>query len=316
MDNVGVPWPLINEITFIQEDLKPGGMSLILGNNKIAEAKADSWRIIAGSEAGASGFADGDGNATLFNNPMSLFQLNEDEIVIADTNNHCLRHLMRTNKNTSIFAGRCQTSGDFDGDWEAAIYGHPMHVAKDLKSPDHLIVLDVNANNGFPTKIRQVDIRSRHTNSLGNCGAVMCSLRSFVQDPSTFDFYATSKSHEIHKLPYDNIGASTVIAGSGSAGFQEGDGNTNSAKFSYPAQLIFFDNDTLLIADKGNGRLRMYELTTDKSDSICNGGSPSTVCAPLDTCNIESPVSLYMSEGNLYAATITELYVIKCKLFM
>ena len=90
MEEVDVPFPDGISIQAIQEDLKPGGESLVLGNHIIGEMEENSWNPIAGS-ATESGYYNGGANTTRFNSPKSFVQLDEAKIVIPDRNIHCLR---------------------------------------------------------------------------------------------------------------------------------------------------------------------------------------------------------------------------------
>ena len=45
MEEVDVPFPDGISIQAIQEDLKPGGESLVLGNHIIGEMEENSWNI-------------------------------------------------------------------------------------------------------------------------------------------------------------------------------------------------------------------------------------------------------------------------------
>ena len=90
---------------------------------------------------------------------------------------------------------------------------------------------------------------------------------------------------------------------------------TSNADGPNHKQISLIDDDTLLIADERNNKLRMFELSTEGSGTICTGGTSSSSSADLASCNIDSPVAFYIHTctKNLYAVNTQRLYVIKGK---
>ena len=123
----------------------------------------------------------------------------------------------------------------------------------------------------------------------------------------TFELYVCGKK-QVDKLEYAN----------GFHRVKVGDlvpYNTYYAKLPNHKQVWFIDDDTLLIADEHNNKLRMFELATDGSETICTGGTSSSSSADLASCNIDSPVAFYIHTGTktLYVVNTQRLYVIKGK---
>ena len=311
MEEVTIPFPVNMEVSFIQEDLKPGGEALILGTHIIGEGGVGHWNALAGSTT-ESGFANGDTQVTRFNNPKSFFQLDVTNVVIADTDNNCLRLLTRSSQvMTTTFSGECESSGETNGPKEAARFMNPHYLARDLKPPNALIVLDANdADN--ETHIRWVDIHGMATQKF----TFSLLFRYFTQSPSTYILFATTLDNQIYGIRYDEW-QPLFLSGETAGGFQElAFENGNIALFQSPKQLLHIGDDTLLVADEGNNRLRMVDLQEMKSDSICNGGDQSLSSADHDSCNIESPISLYIGKcGDVFAASkYRKMYVIRGKL--
>ncbi|GAB4216001.1 MAG: hypothetical protein OHK0012_17310 [Synechococcales cyanobacterium] len=75
---------------------------------------------------GVSGFANGQGEAALFNQPYGLGRLG-DGIIVADSGNHCLRQVMTTGEVTTL-AGICGTAGYGDGESLSAQFNGPQDV--------------------------------------------------------------------------------------------------------------------------------------------------------------------------------------------
>ena len=197
MEEVDVPFPDGISIQAIQEDLKPGGESLVLGNHIIGSVVENSWNPLAGS-ATESGYTNGGANTTRFNSPKSFVQLDEAKIVIADRNNHCLRLLTRESEiMTTTFSGECGSSGLVNGDANVTRFVFPLYMAQDLKSPEFLIVLDLVIG----LVIRLVDISSGNTTTIRWYNA---PYGYFIQDPLTFDLYVNNQ-YEVWRLVYDNV---------------------------------------------------------------------------------------------------------------
>ena len=301
MEEVDVPFPDGISIQAIQEDLKPGGESLVLGNHIIGEMEENSWNPIAGS-ATESGYYNGGANTTRFNSPSSFVQLDEAKIVIADRDNHCLRLLSRESEiMTTTFSGECESSGLVDGDANLTRFSSPRSIARDLKSPEFLIVFD---GLSYGTKIRLVDSSNGYTTiNKSDAG----TFYYFTQNPLTFDLYVCGKKL-VEKMEYDN-GFHRVKVG------ELVPSNTPYANLPNHTQVRFIDDDTLLIADEHNNKLRMFELSTKGSETICTGGTSSSSSADLASCNIDSPVAFYIHTRTktLYVVNTQRLYVIKGK---
>ena len=90
---------------------------------------------------------------------------------------------------------------------------------------------------------------------------------------------------------------------------------TSNADAPNHRQISLNDDDTLLIADECNNKLRMFELSTEGSGTICTGETSSSSSAYLASCNIDSPVAFYIHTGTktLYVVNTQRLYVIKGK---
>ena len=186
MEEVDVPFPDGISIQAIQEDLKPGGESLVLGNHIIGNVVENSWNPLAHS-ATESGYTNGGANTTRFNSPSSFVQLDEAKIVIADRDNHCLRLLSRESEIMTTLSVECESSGLVNVDAKLTRFLSPRSIARDLKSPEFLIVFD---GLSYGTKIRLVDSSNGYTTiNKSHAG----TFYYFTQNPLTFDLYVCGK---------------------------------------------------------------------------------------------------------------------------
>ena len=75
------------------------------------------------------GFANGQGEAARFNGPEGMALAANDEIVVADTNNHAIR-VVTPGGAVRTLAGNGQ-AGFADGQGQAARFNHPQRLARD-----------------------------------------------------------------------------------------------------------------------------------------------------------------------------------------
>lgn len=77
------------------------------------------------------GFANGPVGAALFNAPTAIaFDKNEDHLIVADTNNNCLRAVdLKTNTVSTLTGGPDHSPGYADGQASEAKFNHPRGIA-------------------------------------------------------------------------------------------------------------------------------------------------------------------------------------------
>jgi len=97
-------------------------------------------------------------------------------------------------------------------------------------------------------------------------------------------------------------GVVTLLAGTpGSFGFADGAGA--SAKFNLPVGVTLKDNNTLLVADAGNRRIRSINLTTGMVTTIAGSGSNGGGDGAALSATFSSPTGLAVDGmGNVFVA--------------
>ena len=91
------------------------------------DIKSKSHKLVAGSASGTPGYLDGNGNTALFNEPRQLILDENDDLYIADTNNHCIRKVTPDGKVSTVI-GQGGEAGYRDGDPEVALFNRPFGV--------------------------------------------------------------------------------------------------------------------------------------------------------------------------------------------
>lgn len=88
--------------------------------------KTGAHTLIAGI-SGKAGYIDGNGASAMFNEPRQLILDENDDMYIADTNNHCIRKVTPEGKVSTVI-GQPGKSGYQDGSPEIALFNRPFGV--------------------------------------------------------------------------------------------------------------------------------------------------------------------------------------------
>jgi hypothetical protein len=200
-----------NEVYQIQEDVVNSTWILFSDAYGIQALEGTRVTILVGG-SNTRGYIEGVGEAARFNNIYSFLQWNMSTIFIADYDNDCIRVVDRGMWRTSSFAGNCTSDGFIDSD--DALFDRPYGIIKDPYSDDKLIVTDT-----YNDAIRQLDINTRMTITLVD-GSNNRPYK-IVFDAVT-DAFFLGDQHSISRYNY-NTNVITVISGSRSEGFSDGD---------------------------------------------------------------------------------------------
>ena len=242
-----------------------------------------STSLIAGS-TNQSGYVEGVGSNATFNYIPSFLQLSATHVLIADQVNHCLRSLDRDNNLTVKYVGNCTSPGNRDG--TNALLEYPRMLINDQKNPGDTII----AERGGILKSMTV----------GH------SVESFIQEDRTGDLFVTVL-HAVGVFSYQTK-TFTLIVGSTDSGWQ--DRPFSAIRFHYPDSLTFLNSHTLLVSDRDNNRLRVLDLNTNTSSSICSG-QDGQADGNFSSCSLRSPRGLLMMEDTIYLETSWRIRKIK-----
>ena len=85
---------------------------------------------------GRSGYYDGSVDVSLFNSPKGigiLLSNGKETVLVADTNNHCIRAIDINSRVVSTYAGICGQEGKRDGDGRKALFKNPVSIGVDSR---------------------------------------------------------------------------------------------------------------------------------------------------------------------------------------
>ena len=242
------------------------------------------------------GYVEGVGTVARFFYIISFLQLSTDRVLITDFWNHCVRSLDRITNETLTFVGNCTNRGNKDG--TDALLTRPAKIIVDIENPTRLLLAE------YGGIIKSVEIANGNVSYFGTI--VDYNIRSMIQEKDTGDLIVTFQ-HGVGLLRYQTREFS-VIAGSGQRGFN--DGSFNQTRFSYPNSFKFLDNYTLLVSDRNNLRLRVLNLISNTSSSVCSG-AVGHADGSFSTCSLAFPRGLLILNETLYVGTTLSIRSMK-----
>ena len=235
--------------------------------------------------AGIIGNYDGDRDTALFNNPVNLVMTDDGDMIVADFDNGLVRRLTPAGDVTTISQ---QPEGmTFVRPFGLAIDGDDLYVQTDGNSlgqpgPPGGALWRMPLAGGAPELVRD---------NIGRCRGVVLLA----------DGRLVLTDHQAHVIQlFDpTSGALTPLAGTpDTAGFADGVGA--AAQFDQPYDVIVLDEDSVLLADYGNQRLRQVDLDGTVT-TFAGTGAAGSDDGTLDTATFHSPQGLARdSVGTIY----------------
>lgn len=220
-----------------------------------------------------------------------FYQLNETLVVSVDITQPCIRLVDRTNFNqATTYAGLCRMFGRGYEDGENARFGKPLSILLDIKNSSRLLVTDKEND-----AIREIHVESGFVDTFYKVGKIY-GPKDMHQDSVNGDLYITDQYSRIFILRYNSL--DKIQISSSNEGYF--DGSFQDARFQQPAEMYLINGRTaLLVADHGNHRLRIMDLVTNSTTSVCSGAIGHND-SDLETCSLDSPRSLLIIADTLY----------------
>lgn len=291
----------------IEPDKFIGGNLLFADLSSMKTTDGNTNNIIAGV-AMTSGYVEGIGSLARFTRISSFLQMNASQVLVVDTNSHCLRSVDRTTGTTSTFLGVCTKAGYANDARKLSLFRNPWSVMHNSMNIEEYIVSDWNNN-----ALRVYDTKTEVVTTLVKAPPLQVEFypSGMGQNSKTGDVYISSTyTHAVFHFSYATK-ALSLVAGTGSYGFSEGP--FLSAKFEYPYGLLLIDGrQKLLVADEDNGRIRILDLDANTTASVCDGAK-TTVDGNLQRCSVRYPYSLLVIGDTLFIGGLRKIRKIKGK---
>nr|MBA3901737.1 hypothetical protein [Bacteroidota bacterium] len=266
---------------------------LLFAINQIAAQQVSTF---AGS--GVAGSANGNGINAQFNSPYNLGIDTAGNLYICDTFNNLIRKI-DVSANVTTFAGT-GVQGHLDGAAGNARFYSPWGVC--IGNNGEIIIGDNmterlrKIENGNVTSIAGSGIVG---NLLGPAMSAQFNKPNGVCIDNVGNiFFVDRYNNQVKKL--DTSGIVSLVAGSGSPGFANGQGAL--ASFNVPADIINDKNNNLYVSDRDNQSIRKIS-PTGMVTTFAGNGMAGFVNATGTQARFNSPHGIFLDAcGNLYVA--------------
>ncbi|MBW0432396.1 hypothetical protein HGB47_02075 [Leptospira yasudae] len=174
-----------------------------------------------------------------------------------------------------------------------------------ITSQSHFIVKYNLITNAYST-IAGVNGSSGSTDGVGTA-ARFNAPRGIATD-GTYLYVADTGNHKIRRIRISD-NTVTTIAGSGTAGTQDGLGT--AAKFNQPAHVIY-DSNALYVTDTNSNNIKKIDLTTSPVTVTTIAGDPAGTSGNLvhttgTSARLTKPVAISLDANNFYVVDGTTL---------
>ena len=274
---------------------------IFVDGHSIKTTNTKSVKLVAGS-ANQSGYRDASGKDARFDTIPSFVQLDGNNIVAVDQGNHCLRLITLDGKVTKRYSGVCTEAGR-NRDRK---YQKPTSVIIDNQRFGRMLLLidqDNDAIIQINTKSKTSNIFYQFSKSWGMKPYMM------TQHSRSGDLYITTNSLMIVKVTYKSKNKLQYISG-GRKGFL--DGSFHDGHHQKPTGILLINRgNTILVADELNGSIRVLDLCTNTTRSICSDDNGLFNGAFEDVCGLNYPHSFVVNGTDLLIGEAKRITKIK-----
>ncbi len=263
---------------------------------------------VAGTGTAAFFGDQGPATAAALNAPAGLALAADGSLYVADTGNHRVRRVALDGTITTV-AGN--GTGTFAGDGGPAVdaaLNRPIGIVFDARGD--LIIADSSNN-----LLRRVGVDGRIASIAGLLGDADEPCLSRVADPGGFAFdgsgvvlIADQNFHRVRRFDLAAGGptAATTFVGDAPNGFGGDGGDARSARLAGPTDVALDDDGRLVIADSGNRRIRIVDVTGIIDTAIGDGSAGPLVDGAQATQSPASPRAVAIGpSGEICFADVT-----------
>lgn len=251
---------LLNDhhIYYIEADQHIKGNIIFCQSRTIKTTNGTHTVTLAGAR-GNKGYQNGAGLDAKFNKIHGIEQMvieSNDIVYIADSRNHVIRSLNRTDNTVSLIAGKPKVNGTMDGHaLNAAEFDYPYDIIQDVSS-EHLF---------FVTTIYGKSLRIYDSSSLKVTTIFNFSTYAYAMVWHNQDLFITCRN-QIYKI--SNQTSSLFL-------------NLNLGTMRFPSDMIRLDVTSMLLAVDGSlDRMLFINLESRQLSVLCLtiNGSESATC--------------------------------------
>ena len=276
------------------------------------ESSLKTGKLVTVVGTGEPGYG-GDGAAAvhaLLNEPKSIAFDLHGNLYIADSENHVIRKVSQDTGMIKTIAGYV------DNTQQATISTSPFpELSQEKEGKDPLADLDQDSLSSYKQSIdvsgtiRYVIEASQETSRYSGDGSpaeeALLNFPSALAVGSDGTVYvADTWNHRIRKIDGDT-GVITTVAGTGQPKFSGDGGPGTAAALHEPVAVALDDHGHLYIADQGNHRIRMLNITTGIITTVVGNGESGYAGdgGIAIEASIAGPSGLAIDrDGNLYVS--------------
>lgn len=273
------------------------------------DLKAGLIRTIAGT--GASGWS-GDGavaSAACLNEPKGLTFDTKGNLFIADSENHVVRKVDRTNSSIKTIAGRIQAFDAGPTPVPPASAGGEVDEDPLAAETSKVNLHAVTQQADLSGTVRYIATGSAPAARFGGDGgpadqALLNFPTAIVVDRAGHLYIADTLNHRVRRV--DAVtGVITTVAGLGKPRYVGDGGLAVEAGLNEPAALALSNDGILYIADQSNNRIRAVDLATGMIHTVAGTGTAAYNGEGLTATetDLAGPSGLALAlDGTLYIA--------------
>ncbi len=269
-------------------------------HNRIVVTKLDGT-LVETIGTGEIGAGDGAFDKATFYRPQGL-ALSGDNLYVADTENHLIRHVDLKTRSVDTIAGTGQQTHDYfkvgparsvalSSPWDLQLIGRVLYIA--MAGPHQIWMLDLDKNevSTFAGSGRE----ARLDGPLLEAGFAQPS--GMATDGKTL-YVADSESNIIRAIDIAGRSVKTLVGGD-LFEFGDVDGTGDDVRLQHPLGLLIY-GDKVLIADTYNHKIKQLDPKQEKVTSLFGTGKPGQADGPSPS--FYEPGGLALANGNLYVA--------------
>ena len=244
-----------------------------------------------------------DSKHSSFRTPMGMVVDSTDSIYVCDSGNHIIRKITQNGNYgiASTFAGMPSISGFKNNSNKLSLFNKPTDITID--SSGNFYVCDfgnkairkITPTGGVSTFVQYTD-ENPFCITIDSSGNLYHTVNTSTPNSASYN--------KIYKVTPSGI--SSIFAGAGPEGYI--DGSNDVARFKNPIGLHCDENNNILVADKGNFRIRSISPSGEVStiaglDNVSNGKQidgtvdKATFIKPSSIISI-SPTEMYVTDSN------------------
>ena len=266
------------------------GYLLYTEETALMTSDGTTTHVIAGNST-QYGYREGVGDEARFTYIYGFAQISEKLVVVADSNNNCLRLIDRSTNKTSVFSGLCESRGYEDG--SPGQFDYPFFVVIDKRDKNQLFITDYRNS-----AVRTVNANSRVVGTFVWSDSLKY-IRGITQEEESGDLFVTV-NNVLYRIPFVQKTVS-LISGSRLGFSGHKDSTLLDSLFHMPYALIFIKPNTLLIADTWNDMLRVVDMNSDQVTTL------------NVTNSLNLPASLLLTNNSLYVGQYKNITQFKCE---